>query len=276
MSSLLFRSRSNLPTSNPGSLGPHRSITEGTFIMAFSKNWKQLVVSKGEPFQIEYLDRKFGGRPEVVFEVTEDGVVQVNGQVMDGDQNITGSLTASTTITAADLVATDDLTVGGDAAITGALTTDDLEATGTVDLSAATVTLPDDSVTAAQLEAALTAQIPMTAELTVGALVGDGREVTIQVLDANGVAMALAGRYSVWLSDTSKGSPIGQVTTGLTTTITDGVLALTKLANMDFEILSNADGTLAVTVTDTNGTQTRYLMISVNGAIYASAAIVNT
>ena len=244
--------------------------------MAFSKNWKQLVVSKGEPFQIEYLDRKFGGRPEVVFEVTEDGVVQVNGQVMDGDQNITGSLTASTTITAADLVATDDLTVGGDAAITGALTTDDLEATGTVDLSAATVTLPDDSVTAAQLEAALTAQIPMTAELTVGALVGDGREVTIQVLDANGVAMALAGRYSVWLSDTSKGSPIGQVTTGLTTTITDGVLALTKLANMDFEILSNADGTLAVTVTDTNGTQTRYLMISVNGAIYASAAIVTT
>ena len=235
--------------------------------MAFSKNWKQLVVSKGEPFQIEYLDRKFGGRPRVVFKINDDtGVVEVDGVELTGDQNVVGAIVATTSIEAGT-----DLTVGDDADIGG-----DLTVAGDTDLSAGAVTLPADTVTAAQLADALTAQIPLTATLTVGALVGDGREVAIQVFDANGVEMAIAGRYSVWLSDTSKGSPIGQVTTGLTTTITDGVLALTKLANMDYEIISNADGTLAVTVTDTDGTQTRYLMISVNGAVYASAAIVTT
>jgi hypothetical protein len=240
--------------------------------MAFSKNWKQLVVSKGEPFQIEYLDRKFGGRSRVVFKINDDtGVVEVDGVELTGDQNVAGSIVATVDITAGgDLIATDDLTVGDDATVGG-----DLAVTGASAFTGA-VTLPANTVTGANLADALAAQIPMTATLTVGALVGDGREVTIQVKDAGGTNMAIAGRYSVWLSDTSKGSPIGQVTTGLTTTITDGDLALTKLANMDYEIISNADGTLAVTVTDTNGTQTRYLMISVNGAIYASAAIVTT
>jgi hypothetical protein len=51
-------------------------------------------------------------------DLTVDGVIQAT----DGTVNVTGGLTATTAITAADLAATDDLTVGDDAAITGLLT----------------------------------------------------------------------------------------------------------------------------------------------------------
>jgi hypothetical protein len=48
--------------------------------MAFSKNWKQWIVSLGEPFQIEYLTRKFGGRSKTVFKVLDaDGTVDMSG-----------------------------------------------------------------------------------------------------------------------------------------------------------------------------------------------------
>jgi hypothetical protein len=235
--------------------------------MAFQKNWKQFIVSKGEPFQIEYLDRKFGGRPETVFEVTEDGVVLVNGQVMDGSQNITGSLTASTTITGADLVATDDLTVGDDAAIGG-----DLAVTGTTTLTGA-VSLPNNTVTGDDLADALAAQIPMTATLTVGGVAAT-RTVTIQVKDAGGTNMALVGRYDVWVSASAKGTPIGTSTTGLTTSFTTGTLALTKLANLDFEVLSDASGVIVAQLADAAGGETRYVNIAINGVVYASAAVI--
>jgi hypothetical protein len=222
--------------------------------MAFNKNWKQFIVSKGEPFQIEYLTRAFGGRSRVVFKVNDtDGSVTVNGREMNGSQNITGSLTTSTGVN-----------VGGNLAVTGTSAFTDA------------VTLPANTVTGANLATALAAQIPMTATLSVGALVGDGRTVTIQVKDAGGVNMALVGRYDVWVSATAKGTPIGTSTTGLTTTIPSGTLALTKLANLDFEILSTAAGALSVLVTDTNGTETRFVNIAVNGVVYASGAVVTT
>lgn len=58
----------------------------------FSKNWKQLIVSLGEPFQIEYLDRKFGGRSKVVFKVDDAaGVVTVPGTLsVTGASTFTG------------------------------------------------------------------------------------------------------------------------------------------------------------------------------------------
>ncbi len=250
--------------------------------MAFNKNWKQFIVSEGEPFQIEHTSRAFGNRSRVVFKVDGDtGVVTVNGARLAGSQNFTGDLditgdfgganaTLTAAVTAADLIATDDLTVGDDAAIGG-----DLAVTGASAFTGA-VTLPADTVTGANLADALAAQIPMTATFSVGALVGDGRTVTVQLKDAGGSDMASVCRVSAWLSDTAKGTPIGQVTTGLTTTVPAGTVALIKLANMDYDILSTALGAFQVLVTDTNGTQTRYLNVSVNGVVYASAAIVTT
>jgi hypothetical protein len=95
--------------------------------MAFSKNWKQWIVSKGEPFQNEYLDRKFRGRSRVVFKVDDaTGVVTVNGKVMDGDQNITGNVAISGT-----LATGGNADVGGTLGVDGAATFDAAVAVGT-------------------------------------------------------------------------------------------------------------------------------------------------
>lgn len=97
--------------------------------MAFSKNWKQLIVSKGEPFQIEYLDRKFNGRSRVVFKINDDtGAVEVNGVELTGTQNIAGAVVATGNVTSAGTVqgatvhSTGATTVGTTLAVTGAST----------------------------------------------------------------------------------------------------------------------------------------------------------
>lgn len=62
----------------------------------FQKNWKQIIVSQGEPFQIEFLDRVFGKRSKVVLKVSDvDGTVTVNGTKLSGSQNFTGNLVAT-------------------------------------------------------------------------------------------------------------------------------------------------------------------------------------
>lgn len=129
---------------------------------------------------------------------------------------------------------------------------------------------------AAVLNLAGNADVANRPVMTVAAKVGDGVAVTVQVKDFNGVAVAGYHRLSVWLSDTANGSPIGQVTTGLTTTFTTGTLALTKLANMDFDILTDSAGKFVIVVTDTNGTQTRYVNVAMNGKVYVSGAVVTT
>jgi hypothetical protein len=98
--------------------------------MAFSKNWKQWIVSKGEPFQIEYLDRKFRGRSRVVFKIDDTtGLLTVNGKELVGTQNIVGDL--STTGNAdfggnlgvdGNLVLDGNETVGGTLGVTGVAT----------------------------------------------------------------------------------------------------------------------------------------------------------
>ena len=109
--------------------------------MAFSKNWKQLIVSKGEPFQIEYLDRKFNGRSRVVFKINDDtGAVEVNGVALTGTQNVagdvvaTGNVTSAGTVQGATVHSTGATTVGTTLAVTGASTF-----TGAVHLPAATL-----------------------------------------------------------------------------------------------------------------------------------------
>jgi hypothetical protein len=114
--------------------------------MSFRKNWTQFIVSKGEPFKIEFQPRAFGGRKHTVFEVTEEGVVQVNGVEMTGDQNITGNVVATGSVTAGnDLVATDDLTVGDDAAVGGDLTVTGLMKINATSFQSAVVTAEDAS-----------------------------------------------------------------------------------------------------------------------------------
>ncbi len=166
--------------------------------MAFAKNWKQFIVSKGEPFLIEFLDRKYGGRSptRAAFKIDEDGSVLVGGRELAGIPSII---------------------VGGTAA---------------------------------------------------------SRTVTIQLKDAVGSNLSQKSRLAVWVSDTAGGTPIGADTTGLTTTVTTGVLALTKLANLDFDVISTAGGQIVMTVADAAGAQTRYVNVQVNDKVYSSGAVV--
>ena len=88
----------------------------------FSKNWKQIIVSAGEPFQIEYLDRKFGGRSKVVFKIDDaTGAVLVNGVALTGTQNVAGDVVATGNVQAATLHSTGAATIGTNATVGGTL-----------------------------------------------------------------------------------------------------------------------------------------------------------
>jgi hypothetical protein len=164
--------------------------------MAFNKNWKQFIVSLGEPFQIEYLNRKFNNRSRVVFKVNGDtGSVEIGGVAQQGAPTFA---------------------YGGTA---GAPT------------------------------------------------------VTVQLKDAAGNNLSRKSRVDVWLSATAGGTPVGVDTTGLTTTFTTGVVALTKLAELDFDIITAATGALVAVLTDAAGATTRYVNVQVDGKVYSSKAI---
>ena len=164
----------------------------------FSKNWKQLIVSLGEPHVIEYLDRKFGGRSRTtpVFKVNDqNGGVEIGGVSQPGIPTIT---------------------YGGTA---GAPT------------------------------------------------------VTFQMKNANNVNLSQKSRLAVWLSATAGGTPVGVDTTSLTTTFTAGVVALTKLAQLDFDIITDAAGKLTAVLTDADGATTRYVNVQIGNKVYTSKAI---
>jgi hypothetical protein len=209
------------------------------------------LLSPGNDFVVEQYDRGYGSRPTEVFKISgDDGTVTLNGVELTGDQTIVGALQTS-----------GNASVGGNLAVTG------------TSVFTGAVTLPSNTVTGAELATALSAKIPMTATLSVAAFATDHHDVTIQLKDAAGTNMALACRISVWLSDSAKGTPVGAGTTGLTTTFTTGTIALTKLSNLDFDVISDGSGVIVCRVTDTNGTETRYVNVAVNGVVYASAAV---
>lgn len=171
--------------------------------MAYSKNWKQWLVSKGEPFKIEYQSRKYRGATATAFEVTEDGSVKVGGlQLTDGAPSIS---------------------VG-----------------------------------------------------VLGAGVANAVDVTVQLKAASGENLLKSCRVQVWVSATAKATPIGTDTTGLTTSFTTGTVALTKLANLDFDVITDANGKLVCRVLDAAGATTRYVNVAINNVIYASTAVTTT
>jgi hypothetical protein len=228
------------------------------------------IVSSGAGFSIAYLDRAFGGRAKDIFvvddatgNITINTAVTLNGTALVGSQSIVG-----------DVVATGNADFGGTLGVDGAVTLDSTLAVGGASTFTGAVTLPSLTVTAAQLAAALGALVPATATLTLGGSAG-APTVTIQLKDARGTNIALPTRVSVWVSATAKGTPIGTSTTGLTTTFTTGVLALTKLANLDFDLISDTSGVVVAVLTDAAGAETRFVNVAVNGTVFASAAVIS-
>ena len=114
------------------------------------------------------------------------------------------------------------------------------------------------------------------ASITVGAEDTNVRAITIQLKDANGADIAYHEMVDIFVLAEAKGN--GFVTTGGSTGIeigTDGAL-LTVVAKKYFVAISEADGDIDLTWTDT-GTEEAYLAVRLpNGRLVISAAMTNT
>lgn len=97
--------------------------------------------------------------------------------------------------------------------------------------------------------------------------------VTMQLRDANGNPVLEQRVVYIWLSTTALGAtPAG--TTGLTTTISTGVLINTVVANLQFQAMTDVTGKLVVTLADATGGETRFVNIVVDDRPYASTAVI--
>jgi len=105
--------------------------------------------------------------------------------------------------------------------------------------------------------------------ITSGGEVGDTHTVTIQGRDAanNNLAGRLLAR--VWVDDAEYGAPDA---TGNTVAITTGTQMRQITANGDYEIISDANGTIVITLS-VSGDATRYVMAEIDGRIYSSGAL---
>lgn len=165
--------------------------------MAFEKNWTQWIVTKGEPLKVHFLNRIFGNRKRLVFQVNDvTGNVEIGGVVQHGAPTFT---------------------YGGTA---GAPT------------------------------------------------------ITVQMKDSAGNNLSQKSRLNVWVSATAGATPIDTDVTGLTTTFTTGSIALTKLANLDFDIITAATGKLTAVLTDAAGATTRFVNVQIGNKVYSSKAII--
>lgn len=116
------------------------------------------------------------------------------------------------------------------------------------------------------------ASIP-SVELTVGAEATNVINVALQVVDGEGMALALQLALFAWLSDTA-GAALTATAPSVGTSIgTDGVIIVEHTAETLFELLTDADGVLDLDIEEA-GVDTWYLNVRLpGGAIVTSAAI---
>ena len=114
------------------------------------------------------------------------------------------------------------------------------------------------------------------ATIVVGAEAANVRNITIQLKDANGADLAVRG--AVMIGVFLDAGPDALVVTGGSTGIaigTDGFIVATLVAKKLFLVISEADGDIDLTWTDT-GTEVAFLgVILPNGKIVMSSALTN-
>ena len=123
-------------------------------------------------------------------------------------------------------------------------------------------------IAASHLAAAMQAVIP-GATITAAAEAADVRAITVQVTDAAGVANANRFLARVWIAATAYAVPDA---TGNTVAVTTGTIIETKTAHADYVVLTDAAGKVVFNLT-VAGAATRYVMVEIDGRVYASAAI---
>lgn len=113
-----------------------------------------------------------------------------------------------------------------------------------------------------------------TVHLTVGDEDSNEISVTAQVRDVQG--NDLAGRFllRVWLADAANGGLCATAPNG-GVTISTGTTLETITANKYYLVITDADGTAVIDVSDT-GTPTLYVHVELDGVVYASDAVTFT
>lgn len=142
--------------------------------------------------------------------------------------------------------------------------------TGTLYLGAAAGT----AVTAVAAELNAVDGAPMAASITPGVETGgDTISVAIQLKDAAGADLAIRGSVFAYLSDDAAGdsvaatAPSGGVVIGI-----DGV-AIPVVAGKAFQLISEADGDIDLTIVEAAGATWYLIIILANGKLQPSAAI---
>lgn len=105
--------------------------------------------------------------------------------------------------------------------------------------------------------------------VTAGAEVAHVRAVTVQLRDGGNNALAARGRFRLWIAATEYAAPSA---TDNTVAITTGAQLRELTANADYEVISDAAGTVVFNLT-VAGTVTRYVMAELDGRIYSSGAL---
>jgi hypothetical protein len=110
-------------------------------------------------------------------------------------------------------------------------------------------------------------------ELTVGGEAADVINVALQVVDAEGVALAQQLALFAWLSDTAGAAATAAAPSAGTAIGTDGVIIVEHTAEIIFELLTDADGVLDLDIEEA-GVDTWYLNVRLpGGSVVSSAAI---
>jgi hypothetical protein len=119
------------------------------------------------------------------------------------------------------------------------------------------------------------APIP-SVEFTVGAEATDVINVALQVVDAQGMALALQLALLAWLSDTAGAALTATAPSAGTAIGTDGTIIVEHTAETLMELLTDADGVLDLDIGEA-GADTWYLNVRLpGGAIVSSPAIAFT
>jgi hypothetical protein len=147
-----------------------------------------------------------------------------------------------------------------------------LEVDGTLQIDS-TLKLGGTAITASAAELNALDAAPLDVDFTIGTEAGNDINVAIQLNDAAGTALATRAAVMAYLSDDANGDSIAATAPDGGWVIgTDGVL-IPVVANKAAWLVSEADGDIDVTITE-SGADTFYLIVVLpNGKLAASGAI---
>ena len=112
---------------------------------------------------------------------------------------------------------------------------------------------------------------PVTATLTPAAGAANVTNVTIQLKDGSGIALANAAVVDVWLSDAATGLGITGTAASGTPAPTTGTILGILTAKKAWRVVSNASGVIVLEITDTAKTGF-YVAVGANNTVIAISA----